>query len=130
MSDRPAELQLGPVSIPYAVIGLGAVLLLAVVLIGGLGLLGSISNSNPHTDCDLLSQEPIGWVELDVGRMSTIGDSHTLSREADVLAERAKPRSWVCDLPRGTRIEVRERPNRGRDGTWLRVYGEGIALPR
>ncbi|MEZ4321240.1 MAG: hypothetical protein R3F61_27440 [Myxococcota bacterium] len=129
-SPRPAEIRIGPVSVPWAVVGVGLAIVGSILVLGGLGVAGSVMTNAPHTDCALGASEALGWVELDVGRMSKISGHHTLGRDGVVLAEKTHGRTRVCTLPRGSRIEVRDRPDRGRDGTWLRVYGDAVVLPR
>jgi hypothetical protein len=128
-NHAPAEIRVGPASIPYAVIGVGVALVAAIVLMGGLGIAGSLMNEGPKTDCRLQGSEQMGWVELDIGRMSKLGGTHTLSRPSAVLRQKGKPATKVCSLPRGTVITVQE-TTRGRDGTWLAIHGDRVRLPK
>ncbi len=129
----PAEVRIGPVAVPWAVIGIATVVVAGISLVGGLGLMGAMLNEEPgKTDC-ALDAAPLGWVELDVGRMGNVGRTHTLAKAATVHATRPRSdlerKNPLCTLPRGTVLSLSHRPERGRAGVWVQVDGADVALP-
>lgn len=97
-------------------------------------MLGAALNETPPgTDCVLGGPEPLGWVELDVGRMGNVGRTHTLKTDATVHATRPRSdlerKNPVCTLPRGSVLTLEHRPERGRAGVWVEIEGDGVALP-
>lgn len=121
-------------AVPWAVLGIAAAVTGAVLFVGGLGVLGAALNETPaSTDCVLGEPEPLGWVELDVGRMGNVGRTHTLQADATVHATRPRSdrerKNPLCTLPRGSVLALEHRPERGRAGVWVEIEGDGVTLP-